>query len=125
MDSAAVLQISDNDVTVELDELEERELGLVRNEATSMNDANTSTALIVTNDDEPTLASAPQKAASALPKWETTARERMKAAIKKFSKPLADLVARDANEGDTRLLVTDMLCEGFGFDLRPECLGVK
>jgi len=90
-----------------------------------MNDANTSTALIVTNDDEPTLANAPQKVASALPKWETTARERMKAAIKKFSKPLADLVARDANEGDTRLLVTDMLCEGFGFDLRPECLGVK
>jgi predicted type IV restriction endonuclease len=85
-----------------------------------MNDANTSTALIVTNDDEPTLASAPQKAASALPKWETAARERMKGAIKKFSKPLADLVARDANEGDTRLLVTDMLCEGFGFDKYTE-----
>jgi predicted type IV restriction endonuclease len=85
-----------------------------------MNDANTSTALIVTNDDEPTLASGPQKAASALPKWETAARERMKGAIKKFSKPLADLVARDANEGDTRLLVTDMLCEGFGFDKYTE-----
>ena len=28
------------------------------------------------------------------------------AAIRRYSKPLADLVARDANEGDTRLLVT-------------------
>ena len=44
----------------------------------------------------------------------------MKAAIKKFNKPLTDLVARDANEGDTRLLVTDMLCEGFGFDKYSE-----
>lgn len=44
----------------------------------------------------------------------------MKAAIKKFNKPLADLVGRDANEGDTRLLVTDMLCEGFGFDKYSE-----
>jgi predicted type IV restriction endonuclease len=54
--------------------------------------------------------------ARSAPKWETDARERLRAAIKKFSKPLADLVARDANEGDTRLLVTDILCEGFGFD---------
>ena len=40
----------------------------------------------------------------------------MKAAVKKFQKPLADLVARDANEGDTRLLVTDILCDGLGYD---------
>jgi hypothetical protein len=52
----------------------------------------------------------------AVPKWETEARERLKAAVRRFSKPLSDLVARDANEGDTRLLVTDFLCEGFGFD---------
>jgi hypothetical protein len=50
------------------------------------------------------------------PKWETEARNRLKAAIRRFSKPLADLVARDANEGDTRLLVTDFLCDGLGFD---------
>ncbi len=50
------------------------------------------------------------------PKWETEARERVKSALRKFSKPLADLVARDANEGDTRLLVTDFLCDGLGFD---------
>jgi Type I restriction enzyme R protein N terminus (HSDR_N) len=36
--------------------------------------------------------------------------------VRRFAKPLADLVARDANEGDTRLLVTDFLCEGLGYD---------
>jgi hypothetical protein len=50
------------------------------------------------------------------PKWEAEARDRIRSAIKRFSRPLADLVARDANEGDTRLLVTDMLCEALGFD---------
>lgn len=50
------------------------------------------------------------------PKWETEARDRLKAAVRRFSKPLADLAARDANEGDTRLLVTDFLCDAFGFD---------
>jgi predicted type IV restriction endonuclease len=29
---------------------------------------------------------------------------------------LTDLVSRDANEGDTRLLVTDFLCDALGFD---------
>jgi predicted type IV restriction endonuclease len=57
-----------------------------------------------------------QRKAPVSPKWEAAARERLKAAIKKYSKPLADLAARDANEGDTRLLVTDFLCEGLGFD---------
>jgi hypothetical protein len=33
---------------------------------------------------------------------------RLRAAIHRYSKPLADLVARDANEGDTRLLVTSI-----------------
>ncbi|MFZ5852006.1 MAG: hypothetical protein ACOYY2_11525 [Actinomycetota bacterium] len=40
----------------------------------------------------------------------------MRAGIRKFSKPLGELLARDANEGDTRLLVTDFLCEALGFD---------
>lgn len=40
----------------------------------------------------------------------------MKRAIKRFSRPLGDLRERDANEGDTRLLVTDFLCEGLGYD---------
>lgn len=55
------------------------------------------------------------KTASA-PKWETDALERVKAGIKKYSRPLAELVVRDANEGDTRLLVTDFLCDVLGFD---------
>ncbi len=59
---------------------------------------------------------APKKAAKAAPRWETDARERVKAAVRRFHKPLADLVARDANEGDTRLLVTDLLCDGLGYD---------
>jgi hypothetical protein len=50
------------------------------------------------------------------PKWEQEARARTRTAIRRYSKPLADLLERDANEGDTRLLVTDFLCEGLGFD---------
>lgn len=51
-----------------------------------------------------------------MPKWEKEARDRVKAAIRKFAKPLEDLVERDANEGDTRLLVTDFLCDALGYD---------
>jgi len=79
-----------------------------------------SMSLVLTNDQQSTLENPSQKSPVTAPKWETAARERMKGAIKKFSKPLADLVARDANEGDTRLLVTDMLCDGFGFDKYSE-----
>ncbi len=52
-----------------------------------------------------------------IPKWEAEARDRVRAGIRKFSKPLADLVARDANEGDTRLLITDFLCDALACDL--------
>jgi predicted type IV restriction endonuclease len=55
-------------------------------------------------------------AARSAPKWETEARERLKAGIRRFNKPLTDLAARDANEGDTRLLVTDFLCDALGYD---------
>ncbi|MCU1472163.1 type I restriction enzyme HsdR N-terminal domain-containing protein [Amnibacterium sp.] len=61
-----------------------------------------------------TLQATPQK--PTVPKWEQDAREALKLAIRKFSRPLQDLVQRDANEGDTRLLVTDFLCEGLGYD---------
>jgi hypothetical protein len=54
------------------------------------------------------------------PKWETDARERVRSAIRRLGKPLAELVARDANEGDTRILVTDFLCEGLGYDKYTE-----
>ena len=85
-----------------------------------MNEPLTTSPLVLTNDQQPALEKPITKPANAAPKWETAARERMRAAIKKFSKPLADLIARDANEGDTRLLVTDMLCDGFGFDKYAE-----
>lgn len=49
-------------------------------------------------------------------KWEVEAQGQVEAAVKRFMKPLQDLLARDANEGDTRLLITDMLCEGLGYD---------
>lgn len=50
------------------------------------------------------------------PKWELDVRERIRTAIRRFTKPLADLAERDANEGDTRLFVTDFLCEALGYD---------
>lgn len=55
-------------------------------------------------------------ASSKLPKWEAAAREQVREAIKRYTKPLHDLKARDANEGDTRLVVTDILCEGLDYD---------
>lgn len=53
---------------------------------------------------------------SKLPKWELTAMDQVRDAISRYAKPLQDLRARDANEGDTRLVVTDMLCEGLDYD---------
>jgi hypothetical protein len=73
-------------------------------------------------DETPELRTAKSKATATarparnIPKWEHDARARMRAAVRRFSKPLNDLLERDANEGDTRLLVTDFLCEGMGFD---------
>lgn len=58
----------------------------------------------------------PREPKRSAPKWESAARERVRTAIRRFNKPLLDLVERDANEGDTRLLVTDFLCDGLGFD---------
>ena len=51
-----------------------------------------------------------------VPKWESATRERVRASLKKYSKPLQELVTRDANEGDTRLLITDLLCDALGYD---------
>lgn len=50
------------------------------------------------------------------PKWETDARERIKSNIRTMAKPLAGLIERDANEGDTRHFVTDFLCNALGYD---------
>jgi predicted type IV restriction endonuclease len=51
-----------------------------------------------------------------VPKWQSDAVEMLRAHIRKFARPLRDLVDRDANEGDTRVLVTDMLCDALGYD---------
>jgi hypothetical protein len=51
-----------------------------------------------------------------VPRWEEAAREQTLAAVRKFVDPLRELLTRDANEGDTRLLITDLLCEGLGYD---------
>lgn len=51
-----------------------------------------------------------------VPQWEENARASIKTGIRRFSKPLSELVSRDANEGDTRLLITDFLCEALGYD---------
>lgn len=53
---------------------------------------------------------------SRIPKWELTAIDQVHEAIKRYLKPLEALRARDANEGDTRMVVTDMLCEGLDYD---------
>jgi predicted type IV restriction endonuclease len=50
------------------------------------------------------------------PKWEQTTKDRIRAALRRFAKPLNDLITRDANEGDTRLFVTDFLCDVLGYD---------
>ena len=55
-------------------------------------------------------------ASNKIPQWEAKARDRVKTAIRKFNKPLSDMTAKGVNETDTRLLVTDFLCEGLGFD---------
>jgi hypothetical protein len=78
------------------------------------------TATVVEGDASASVADAArQPKPRGAPKWETEARDRLKTAIRRFSKPLADLVARDANEGDTRLPVTDFLCDGLALISTP------
>jgi predicted type IV restriction endonuclease len=50
------------------------------------------------------------------PKWEQEARASIRMALRRFTKPLREIIARDANEGDTRLIITDFLCEALGYD---------
>ena len=49
------------------------------------------------------------------PKWEADARDRVRAAVRRLAGSLPGLIARDANEADTRLLVTGFLCDGLGY----------
>src|SRR5688572_1063896 len=70
---------------------------------------------VVINEKVQQIADAKLPAKKTAPKWEQDAREHLRIAIRKFAKPLSDLLDRDANEGDPRLLITDFLCEGLGF----------
>ncbi|MDR2454509.1 MAG: type I restriction enzyme HsdR N-terminal domain-containing protein [Bifidobacteriaceae bacterium] len=54
------------------------------------------------------------------PKWEADAEERIAAGLRRLLRPIKELVGRDANEGDTRLLVTDLLCDVLGYDKYSE-----
>lgn len=65
---------------------------------------------------EGTPAKATAKPVSDIPRWEATARERIQAGLKRLTKPIEALRARDAVEADTRHLVTDILCDILGFD---------
>lgn len=73
-------------------------------------------AAVAADSTEPKPAAAAKTAASRTPKWELAAIEQVHDAIKAHIQPLEALRARDANEGDTRMVVTDMLCEGLGYD---------
>jgi hypothetical protein len=76
---------------------------------------------VVIEDETPAIPKTEKKpAARELPKWENEAREAVKAGIRRFSRPLSDLVDRDANEGDTRLIVTDFLEHALGYDKYEE-----
>jgi predicted type IV restriction endonuclease len=50
------------------------------------------------------------------PKWEVDARLQIKTGIKALKKPLADLIAKDAVEADTRLYITDFMERVLGYD---------
>ncbi len=77
-------------------------------------------SVVVVEDEQPAITEAPKKKPAGAPKWETDARERVRSSLRKFSKPLQDLVNRDANEGDTRLIVTDFLEHALGYDKYEE-----
>ncbi len=87
-----------------------------------MSEPDQTVPVVVTDDKTPSLPPSTTRKPdeSKMPRWEADARERVKAGIRRFSKPLADLVTRDANEGDTRLLVTDMLERTLGYDKYEE-----
>lgn len=57
----------------------------------------------------------PKSTAPALPRWRQESLDALKTA-RKFATHLQTMVERDANESDTRLIVTDVLTEVFGFD---------
>lgn len=54
------------------------------------------------------------------PKWETDAKDALKKNLKDIASPLRDLVDRDANEGDTRMIINEILVNGLGYNRYTE-----
>ena len=97
---------------------------------TDVKDVNSATSEVENNDaQEPRKRAANGYVPKTLAKWEQEDLDRIKEAIKKYAKPLEMLKARDAAESDTRILITDVLCDAFGLDkysdLRTEQLIAK
>jgi hypothetical protein len=55
------------------------------------------------------------KARNARPQWEQNGKDRLRKLVRRVVKPLGEAIARDANEADTRMLITDILREGLGY----------
>ena len=55
--------------------------------------------IVVGQEETPVLGQATKKRPPTGPRWETDALERVKTGVRRFAKPLTDLVSRDANEG--------------------------
>lgn len=58
----------------------------------------------------------PRVKVPSVPRWEQNARDRVKTMLPKVVKPIRGLLDRDAVEADTRMLVTDVLCDVLGYD---------
>lgn len=52
----------------------------------------------------------------AAPRWETDTKDRLRAALRRFNKPLTNLIANDAVEGNTSQFVADFLSDALGYD---------
>lgn len=50
------------------------------------------------------------------PKWETETKDRIRGEIRKCQKSLTDLAARNANEANTRMFITDFLSDALGYN---------
>src|SRR5215469_6302051 len=73
----------------------------------------------------PAVRTAQRATARTLPRWEAEGRNRVRAAVRAFAGPLAGLAARDADEDDTRLLVTGFLRDGLGYGQRDLAAGYQ
>ena len=62
----------------------------------------------------------PKTGVSETPKWETVTRKRLSDYVKGHLANLAKLKKEDANEATVRLIITDLLNRGFGYDLVSE-----